>query len=90
LADKALRGECYLKGNFFLMGSVLYQLSNGMTPAANVATSIPKLTAKAGGEKGMELSVFDSYQGHIGGHGASINPGPDAFRSLDGIWRKAE
>jgi hypothetical protein len=33
-------------------------------------------------ENGADVSVFDAYQGHIGGYAASINPRPDAFHSV--------
>jgi outer membrane receptor protein involved in Fe transport len=80
-------GKYYLKGNWFLTGALLYQFNNDSWRAGNVMNAIPKLGAKAGvsylAANGVELSMFDSYQGHLPGYATSLNPSPDAFHSVD-------
>jgi outer membrane receptor protein involved in Fe transport len=77
-------GKYYFRRNWFLMGSVLYQVNHHQS-IANL-TPIPSLGAKAGisymAENGADVSLFDAYQGHIGGYAASINPRPEAFHSV--------
>jgi len=77
-------GKYYFRRNWFLMGSVLYQVNHDQA-IANLSP-IPSLGAKAGvsymAENGAEVSLFDAYQGHIGGYAASINPRPEAFHSV--------
>jgi len=77
-------GKYYLRRNWFLMGSVLYQVNHDKA-IANLSP-IPSLGAKAGlsyaAENGVDVSVFDDYRGHIGGYAASINPRPEALHSL--------
>jgi len=33
-------------------------------------------------ENGLDVSVFDAYQGHLGGYAAAINQRPGAFHSV--------
>ena len=77
-------GKYYILRNWFVMGSVLYQANHDQT-IANLSP-IPSLGAKAGisymAESGAGVSLFDAYQGHIGGYAASINPRPEAFHSV--------
>jgi len=77
-------GKYYILRNWFVMGSVLYQANHDQT-IANLSP-IPSLGAKAGisyiAESGASVSLFDAYQGHIGGYAASINPRPEAFHSV--------
>jgi outer membrane receptor for ferrienterochelin and colicin len=77
-------GKYYFRRDWFLMGSVLYQVNHDSAIAD--LSPIPSLGAKAGisymAENGADVSVFDAYQGHIGGYAASINPRPDAFHSV--------
>jgi len=77
-------GKYYLRRHWFLMGSVLYQ-ANHDKAIANLSP-IPSLGAKAGigymAENGADISLFDAYQGHIGGYAVSINPRPEAFHSV--------
>jgi outer membrane receptor for ferrienterochelin and colicin len=77
-------GKYYILRNWFVMGSVLYQANHDQT-IANLSP-VPSLGAKAGisymAESGASVSLFDAYQGHIGGYAASINPRPEAFHSV--------
>jgi outer membrane receptor for ferrienterochelin and colicins len=77
-------GKYYFRRNWFLTGSVLYQVNHNKA-IANLSP-IPSLGAKAGisymAENGADVSLFDAYQGHIGGFAASINPRPAAFHSV--------
>jgi outer membrane receptor protein involved in Fe transport len=77
-------GKYYFQRNWFLMGSVLYQVNHDAA-IANLSP-IPSLGAKAGisymAENGVAVSLFDAYQGHVGGYAASINPRTHAFHSL--------
>jgi outer membrane receptor protein involved in Fe transport len=77
-------GKYYLRRNWFLMGSVLYQVNHDGS-MANLSP-IPSLGVKAGlsymAENGADISLLDAYQGHIGGYAASINPRPEAFHSV--------
>jgi len=77
-------GKYYVGRHWFLTESVLFQASHDRT-IANLSP-IPSLGAKAGvsyqAENGIDLSVFDAYQGHIGGYAASVNPRPEAFHSV--------
>jgi hypothetical protein len=66
------------------MGSVLYQVNRDQAIA--MLSAIPSLGAKAGfsyvADSGADVSVFDAYQGHIGGYAAAANPRPEAFHSV--------
>jgi outer membrane receptor for ferrienterochelin and colicin len=77
-------GKYYFQRNWFVMGSVLYQ-ANHDHAIANLS-AIPGLGAKAGisymAENGVDVSLFDAYQGHLAGYAASINPRPYAFHSV--------
>lgn len=77
-------GKFYFRRNWFLMGSVLYQVNRDQAIAR--LSAIPSLQAKAGfsymAENGADVSVFDAYQGHIGGYAAATNPRPEAFHSV--------
>ena len=77
-------GKYYLRQDWFLMGSVLYQLNHD-SAVANLS-AIPSLGAKAGvsysANDGADVSLFDAYQGHIDGYAASINPRPVASHSV--------
>jgi outer membrane receptor for ferrienterochelin and colicins len=78
-------GKFYFRRNWFLLGSVLYQVNEDKAIKSRLS-AIPSLGAKAGisyaGENGADVSLFDAYQGHLGGYAASINPRPEAFHSL--------
>ena len=77
-------GKYYLRRHWFLMGSVLYQVNHDKA-IANLSP-IPSLGAKAGigymEDNGADISLFDAYQGHIGGYAVSMNPRPEAFHSV--------
>jgi outer membrane receptor for ferrienterochelin and colicin len=78
-------GKYYLKHEWFLTGSALYQVNDSGSGQENLSPS-PNLIAKAGGSyessKGALLSVFDAYQGHTAGYGATMNPAASAFHSV--------
>ena len=79
-------GKYYLRRNWFLMASVLYQVNldeagrSGLTP-------IPNLGVKAGvsylAQNGTSVSLFDAYQGHLSGYASAVNPKPGAFHSIN-------
>jgi outer membrane receptor for ferrienterochelin and colicin len=77
-------GKYYIRRSWFLMGSVLYQVNHDSAIAD--LSAIPSLGAKAGvsymAENGADVSVFDAYQGHLGGYATSMNPRPEAFHSV--------
>jgi len=76
--------KCYFRRDWFLMGSVLYQANHDS--AISNLSAIPSLGAKAGvsytAKNGVDISLFDAYEGHIDGYAASVNPRPDAFHSV--------
>jgi outer membrane receptor for ferrienterochelin and colicin len=78
-------GKYYLKRDWFLTGSVLYQVNDSGAGAANLSPS-PSLVAKAGlsyrSQNGRDFSVFDAYQSHIAGYEATLNPPAAAFHSI--------
>jgi outer membrane receptor for ferrienterochelin and colicin len=67
----------YLKRDWFLTGSALYQVNDSGAGAANLSPS-PSLVAKAGvsyrSQKGRDFSVFDAYQSHLAGYEDPLNP----------------
>ena len=78
-------GKFYLKHDWFLIGSALYQVNDSGSGAANLSPS-PSTVAKAGASymsaKGATVSLFDAYQGHIAGYGTTLNPPAEAFHSI--------
>jgi len=78
-------GKYYLKRDWFLIGSVLYQLNDSGSGGENLSPGAA-LIAKAGisyqSEKGVLVSVFDAYQGHSSGYGSTLNPPASAFHSV--------
>ena len=79
-------GKYYLHQNWFLLGSAIYFATHSAVESSNV-TPIPSFAAKAGisysSKKGIDLSLFDAYQGHISGFAAALNPHPDAVHTLN-------
>ena len=77
-------GKVYVGRNWFLIGSALYQTNHDRAIAP--LSPIPSLGVKAGvsfsSKGGADVSVFDGYQGHIGGYASATNPPPDAFHSV--------
>jgi outer membrane receptor protein involved in Fe transport len=77
-------GKYYLGRHWFLVESLLYQRNHDRA-IANLS-AIPSLGAKAGvsyrAENGVDVSVFDAYQGHLGGYAGAVNPRPEAFHSV--------
>ncbi|MBN1621489.1 MAG: TonB-dependent receptor, partial [Endomicrobiales bacterium] len=77
-------GKYYVNKELLLLGSVLYQTSKNKDGVEDV-TPIPQNTAKLGvsykSEKGMTLSLFDSYQGSLDSkyNTGGVNPDPDAY-----------
>jgi outer membrane receptor for ferrienterochelin and colicin len=78
-------GKVYLKSDWFLTGSMLYQVNDSGSGAKNLSPS-PSSVAKAGvsylSPKGASVSAFDGYQGHIAGYGSTLNPPAGAFHSI--------
>jgi outer membrane receptor protein involved in Fe transport len=75
----------YLKRDWFLTGSALYQMNDSGAGSANLSPS-PSLVAKAGvgyrSAGGCDLSLFDAYQSHIAGYESTLNPPAEAFHSI--------
>jgi outer membrane receptor protein involved in Fe transport len=80
-----LEGKYYLKRDWFLTGSVLYQANDSGAGAANLSPS-PSLIAKAGlsyrSQNGRDFSLFDAYQSRIAGYDSTLNPPAGAFHSI--------
>jgi len=78
-------GKYYLKHDWFLIGSVLYQINDSGYGAANLSPS-PSTVAKLGASylspKGAAFSLFDAYQSSIAGYTSTLNPPADAFHSI--------
>ena len=81
-----LEGKYYLKKDFFLQGSALYQTNKDGDGNRNV-TPIPNVGVKAGisyeAAKGLTASVFDSYDGALDGYATTLNPGPAAHHLVN-------
>jgi outer membrane receptor for ferrienterochelin and colicin len=77
--------KVYLHANWYVTGSANYQTNNSPPGQLNLST-IPNLGAKAGvsylSQGGTDVSIFDSYQGHIAGYGSSPTPLPGAAHSI--------
>jgi outer membrane receptor protein involved in Fe transport len=75
----------YLKHEWFLTGSALYQVNDSGSGAKNLSPS-PAMVAKAGlsykSSKGDVASLFDAWQSHISGYESTLNPPADAFHSV--------
>jgi len=80
-----VEGKYYLRHDWFLMGSVLHQVNDSGSGAANFSPSSGTV-AKVGGSymssKGSTFSLFDAYQSAIAGYGATLNPPAGAFHLL--------
>lgn len=78
-------GKYYWKSDWFLIGSILYQVNDGGA-GANSLSPTPKLVAKAGASyrsaNGGTFSLFDAYQGEIAGYRSTLNPPAEAFHSI--------
>ena len=65
-----LDGKYYVNRNVYVLGSFLHQANSDSDGNTNI-TPVPNTTAKGGisfqHERGMTVSVFDNYQGPIGG-----------------------
>jgi outer membrane receptor for ferrienterochelin and colicins len=84
-----LESKYYLKKDFFLMGSVMYQRNEDGLGNQNV-TTVPNFGAKAGvsysAANGLTASLFDGYDGGLT-YGATLNPGPTAHHLVNGHLR---
>ena len=85
-----LEGKYYVRKNFFLTGSGLYQTNVDGSGNKNV-TPVANFGAKAGisyeSANGLTASVFDVYQGHIDGYSLALNPTPGAYNLLNAHLR---
>jgi len=84
-------GKYYLKKNFLLMGSALYQANSDQSGASNV-TPIPNYQLKGGisyeAEHGLTASLFDSYQGPLDQkYDGALNPSPSSYHLLSSHFR---
>jgi hypothetical protein len=75
----------YMKRDWFLIASALYQVNDSGSGAKNLSPS-PGVVAKAGASyksaSGGDFSVFDAFQGHIAGYGSTLNPPAQAVHSI--------
>jgi iron complex outermembrane receptor protein len=80
----------YIRKEWFLTGSILYQTNEDGTGRKNVPP-IPPFGAKAGisylGANGAAVSLFDSYEGHVSGYAGALNPRPSAYHSVNAHLR---
>jgi outer membrane receptor protein involved in Fe transport len=78
----------YVRKQFFLMGSVLYQANEDGDGNQNV-TIVPNFGFKAGISyvaNGLTASLFDGYDGALT-YGPTLNPGPAAHHFVNGHLR---
>ena len=78
-------GKYYLKHDWYLLGSALYQVNDSGAGAANLSPSsstVIKGGASYQTEKGVTMSAFDGYQGPIAGYQSTLNPPAKAFQSI--------
>jgi outer membrane receptor protein involved in Fe transport len=84
-----LESKYYLRKEFFLMGSVLYQTNEDGDGNQNV-TIVPNFGFKAGisyaAANGLTASIFDGYDGGLT-YGPTLNPGPAAYHLVNGHLR---
>jgi outer membrane receptor for ferrienterochelin and colicins len=75
----------YLKHDWFLIGSILYQVNDSGPGAKNLSPS-PASVDKAGlsykSPNGGTFSVFDAYQSQVAGFTSALNPPAQAFNSV--------
>ncbi len=85
-----LEGKYYLKKDFFLMGSTLYQANHDGSGAKNI-TPIPNFGAKSGigyeSANGLTASLFDVYENGQEGYAHAVNPQPHAYHFLNSQLR---
>lgn len=78
-------GKYYLKHDWLLTGSALYQV-NDSGAAGNDLSTNPSMLVKGGvsylSANGTALSLFDAYQGAVAGYGVTLNPPAAAFHSI--------
>jgi outer membrane receptor for ferrienterochelin and colicins len=83
-------GKYYVKKDFFLLGSALYQTNEDGDGNTNV-TPIPNVGVKAGvsyeSANGLTASIFDRYDGAVNGYAATLNPGPGAHHIVNALVR---
>jgi outer membrane receptor for ferrienterochelin and colicins len=83
-------GKYFVRKNFFLLGSALYQTNEDGDGNKNV-TPIPNVGVKAGvsyeSANGLTASIFDSYDGAVAGYAATLNPGPAAHHLVNTLVR---
>jgi outer membrane receptor protein involved in Fe transport len=83
-----LESKYYLRKQYFVTGSVLYQTNEDSNGNQNV-TTVPSFGFKAGfsyASNGLTASVFDSYDGELP-YGATLNPGPAAHHLVTSHFR---
>jgi outer membrane receptor for ferrienterochelin and colicins len=81
-----LEVKYYLKTNYYVLGSALYQTNDNGTGQSNV-TPVPNFSAKGGlsyeAPRGLTVSVFDIYEGAMSGYDAALNPVPAPHHTLN-------
>ncbi len=85
-----VEGKYYLRSNFFLQGSILYQ-SNEDGAGRRDVTPIPNFGFKSGisyqSRRGLTASLFDVSDGSISGFQNSVNPVQGSHHVLSGHFR---
>lgn len=80
----------YVKKNFFLTGSMLYQTNHDGAGTSNI-TPIPNFGAKAGvgykSSRGLSGGLFHVFQGPLYGYGPGPNPTPGAYNLMNANLR---
>jgi len=87
LQGAEIEGKYYINKEFFVSASFLYQKSKDDVTGAEDVTPIPNSSAKAGisykSDKGVILSLFNSYQGTLDSmYNTQLNPSPTDAYSL--------
>ena len=80
-----LEGKFYLKRDWFLTGSALYEIDDSGSGASDLSPT-PNALLKGGlsyrSANGADISLFDAWQGGVTGFQPTLNPPPAAYQSI--------